>query len=190
MSGGLDSSLMSILTKETERSQIPLFINYGQLNAEKEYTSALTHCDNHELPEPIVIDISGYGNTITSGLTDSSKDIVILMEIHQGNNIPVLSRISINEFCKDSTMNIEDICKIYNIKIEDPCAFETFINSSGETLINCVSFKNRYPDQEEEIYEFFKSKGFKLYDLNHDFKNVTNDLICPTSKITEVLVKR
>ena len=76
MSGGLDSSLMSILTKETGRSQIPLFINYGQLNSEKEYASALKHCDNHELPEPIVIDISGYGNTITSGLTDSNKDIV------------------------------------------------------------------------------------------------------------------
>lgn len=76
MSGGLDSSLMSVLTNESGEAQIPLFINYGQLNAEKEYKGALLHCKCFGFPKPTVIDISGYGQVITSGITDSKKDIV------------------------------------------------------------------------------------------------------------------
>jgi 7-cyano-7-deazaguanine synthase len=76
MSGGLDSALMSVLTKESGRTQITLFIDYGQLNAKKEYQGALHHCDSFDLPKPVVIDISGYGQVISSGLTDSNKNIV------------------------------------------------------------------------------------------------------------------
>ena len=76
MSGGLDSCLMSVLTDETGRSQKPLFINYGQLNAEREYESALKHCEKFGYKTPVTINISGYGQVITSGLTDRDKHIV------------------------------------------------------------------------------------------------------------------
>jgi len=76
LSGGLDSCLMSLMIKETNRRQKPLFINYGQLNYEKEFNSAKNHSEIFELPELTKIDISGFGQVITSGLTDSNQDIV------------------------------------------------------------------------------------------------------------------
>ncbi|MCW8830572.1 MAG: 7-cyano-7-deazaguanine synthase [Gammaproteobacteria bacterium] len=76
MSGGLDSCLMSVLTNEIGRNQKPLFVNYGQLNAEKEYASALNHCKKFGLPVPVLVDISGYGRVISSGITNRDKDIV------------------------------------------------------------------------------------------------------------------
>ncbi len=76
LSGGLDSSLMSVLAKEIGRNQIPLFVNYGQLNVEKEFNGARQHCDRFGLSSPVRIDIPNYGQTITSGITDSRKHIV------------------------------------------------------------------------------------------------------------------
>jgi len=76
MSGGLDSCLMAVLTKEAGREQKPLFINYGQLNVEREFTSVTNNCRQFALPEPAIMDLSSYGKVISSGLTDSSLDIV------------------------------------------------------------------------------------------------------------------
>ncbi len=76
LSGGLDSCLMSVLNKECGVEQKPLFINYGQLNFEKEYGAAIEHTRKFNLSKPVLIDISGFGKVITSGLTDSNKNIV------------------------------------------------------------------------------------------------------------------
>lgn len=76
MSGGLDSCLMAVLTKEAGREQKPLFINYGQLNVEREFTSVTNNCRQFSLPEPAIMDLSNFGKVISSGLTDSSLDIV------------------------------------------------------------------------------------------------------------------
>lgn len=75
VSGGLDSSLMSVLAKENGNIQHPLFINYGQLGLEKEWKSCQNICNKFTLPEPYKMDISGYGKTILSGLTSTSKDV-------------------------------------------------------------------------------------------------------------------
>lgn len=76
LSGGLDSCLMSVLTKEAGREQKPLFINYGQLNFNREYKSVIEHASQFGLQKPTVVDVSGYGKVISSGLTDSSKHII------------------------------------------------------------------------------------------------------------------
>ena len=76
LSGGLDSCLMSLLTNEIGRDQKPLFIDYGQLNSEKEYISALRHCKKHGIAKPVVINISEYGRVISSGITTRDKHIV------------------------------------------------------------------------------------------------------------------
>lgn len=76
LSGGLDSCLMSVLAKEIGRDQKPLFINYGQLNVEKEYAGASLHCEKFNLSNLVRIDIPDYGSTITSGITDPNKHIV------------------------------------------------------------------------------------------------------------------
>jgi len=76
LSGGLDSCLMSVLIHETEKTQLPLFVNYGQLNFKREFNSACVHVRTFGIKEPQKLDISGYGKLITSGLTDPNKHIV------------------------------------------------------------------------------------------------------------------
>jgi 7-cyano-7-deazaguanine synthase len=67
VSGGLDSTLMSLLTQEERIMQYPLFIDYGQ-------TCLFNFC-RYKLPVPKVVQLSGYGSLLSSGLTDSSKRI-------------------------------------------------------------------------------------------------------------------
>jgi len=75
VSGGLDSSLMSILAKENDNILHPLFINYGQLAYEKEWLACQTMHRKYGLPAPVKMDIDGYGKTILSGLTSKDKKI-------------------------------------------------------------------------------------------------------------------
>ena len=76
LSGGLDSCLMSLMIHETKKMQKLLFVNYGQLNYQREYNSARLHSEAFNLSEPTKLDLSGFGKVITSGLTDSNQDIV------------------------------------------------------------------------------------------------------------------
>ena len=73
VSGGLDSSLMSILAKENGNIQYPLFINYGQLGFEKEWKACQEVHSKFALPKLTKMDITGYGQTILSGLTSTEK---------------------------------------------------------------------------------------------------------------------
>lgn len=75
VSGGLDSSLMSVMAKENGNTLYPLFINYGQLGLEKEWSACKKVHREFNLPEPKLMDISGYGNTIESGLTSKYKHV-------------------------------------------------------------------------------------------------------------------
>lgn len=75
VSGGLDSTVMSILIKEEGLEQFPIFVNYGQLNLEREKAACFSNFKTYELPEPRVIDLSGYGHFFSSGLTDNRKRI-------------------------------------------------------------------------------------------------------------------
>jgi len=75
VSGGIDSSLMALLAKKEGIIQHPLFIDYGQLGREKELSACRAIHAAHGLPEPVVISLSGFGQIISSGLTDREKDI-------------------------------------------------------------------------------------------------------------------
>ena len=72
-SGGVDSLLKMTLLKKQGHEVFPLFINYGQLAEEKEYTSFLRGCEWLGVPGE-KIDIKGFGKKIKSGITDSSID--------------------------------------------------------------------------------------------------------------------
>lgn len=76
VSGGLDSTVMALLTKEDGLIQFPLFIDYGQLGRDKELQACLMNFKRHGLPEPKIASLSGYGGLLSSGLTDSSKHIL------------------------------------------------------------------------------------------------------------------
>jgi 7-cyano-7-deazaguanine synthase len=73
-SGGVDSSVMMLLLKKEGHQVLPLFIDYGQLAREKEWLSCKDICHFLGL-EPYKMDISGFGKSIPSGITDSKLDI-------------------------------------------------------------------------------------------------------------------
>ncbi len=75
VSGGLDSTLMAVLAKEEKINQYPLFVDYGQINKDRELNTCLRNFKRHSLPVPRVMHINGYGALLSSGLTDPSKRV-------------------------------------------------------------------------------------------------------------------
>ena len=75
VSGGYDSTLMSLMAHEEGTTLFPLFIDYGQLGAGKEWEACQRLHEQFGLPPVTCMDLSGFGKTIPSGLTDSSLRI-------------------------------------------------------------------------------------------------------------------
>ncbi len=75
VSGGLDSTLMALLVKEEKIEQFPLFIDYGQICREQELKACNIVHKNLGLPTPVIMNVSGFGTLISSGLTDPSKRV-------------------------------------------------------------------------------------------------------------------
>jgi len=75
VSGGLDSTVMAFLALEEGINQFPLFIDYGQLSQKKELDVCLYNFQRYKLPSPKILQIKGYGELLSSGLTDSKKHI-------------------------------------------------------------------------------------------------------------------
>lgn len=75
VSGGLDSTLIGVIAKEHHIDHFPLFIDYGQRAATREWTTCLAVHRQLGLPIPIRMDLSGFGKVIASGLTNVSLDV-------------------------------------------------------------------------------------------------------------------
>lgn len=75
VSGGLDSTVMAVLAREEGLEQFPLFIDYGQLNRERELGACVFNFKRYNLPTPTVMKLDGYGALLSSGLTDMKKRI-------------------------------------------------------------------------------------------------------------------
>ncbi len=69
VSGGLDSTLVGVMAREDRIVHHPLFIDYGQRAARKEWETCKAVHKALELPEPTRMDLSGFGHVIASGLT-------------------------------------------------------------------------------------------------------------------------
>jgi 7-cyano-7-deazaguanine synthase len=69
VSGGLDSSLVVSMAIEDDVEVLPLFIDYGQLAAAKEWAAAKRLMESIGAPAPERLDVSGFGELIPSGLT-------------------------------------------------------------------------------------------------------------------------
>ncbi len=76
VSGGLDSTVMAVLTREEGLTQFPLFIDYGQLGRDKELQACLMNFKRYGLPGPKLALLGGYGGLLSSGLTDPNKHIL------------------------------------------------------------------------------------------------------------------
>ena len=75
VSGGMDSTLMTVMANEKRIEIHPLFINYGQLAKERELSACKMIFKNLNLPKVKEVDLSGMGKLIRCGLTDPSFDI-------------------------------------------------------------------------------------------------------------------
>lgn len=75
VSGGLDSTLVGVLAKEEGATVYPLFIDYGQRAAQREWETCQRVHLQLSLPTPIRMDLSGFGQVIRSGLTSTSLDV-------------------------------------------------------------------------------------------------------------------
>lgn len=76
VSGGMDSTLVAKIAQEEGLRQYPLFINYGQRSRDREWSSCLKVMAELNLPEPIEMDLAGFGALIRSGLTDPNLHII------------------------------------------------------------------------------------------------------------------
>ncbi len=75
VSGGLDSTLIGAMAKNDAIEHFPLFIDYGQRAASKEWATCVAVHKQLGLPEPTRMDLSGFGRVIVSGLTNSDLDV-------------------------------------------------------------------------------------------------------------------
>jgi len=75
VSGGLDSSLMSLLAYEEGLELFPLFIDYGQICKEKELEACIRFHSKFELPKPKIMNLNGFGKVISSGITNPDLNI-------------------------------------------------------------------------------------------------------------------
>lgn len=77
VSGGLDSTLVSVLAREEGVEMYPLFIDYGQRAREREWATCQEVHVRLGLPVPIRMDLSGFGRVIRSGLTADELDVKV-----------------------------------------------------------------------------------------------------------------
>jgi 7-cyano-7-deazaguanine synthase len=75
VSGGLDSTLIGVMAREEGVEVYPLFIDYGQRAARKEWDTCQRVHAQLGLPTPTRMDVSGFGRVIHSGLTSTSLDV-------------------------------------------------------------------------------------------------------------------
>ncbi|KII15429.1 7-cyano-7-deazaguanine synthase [Phaeobacter sp. S60] len=76
VSGGLDSTLVTVLAREEGLEQYPLFVDYGQRSKDKELAACRAVLARLGLPEPKVAELGGFGGLIRSGLTDPSLRVL------------------------------------------------------------------------------------------------------------------
>ena len=70
VSGGVDSTLLSLMAHEEGIELFPLFVDYGQLGAAKEWEACKRLHEEYGLPRVERMDVSGFGKTIPSGITN------------------------------------------------------------------------------------------------------------------------
>ena len=75
VSGGLDSTLISFLAHEQGTELYPLFVDYGQRAAQREWETCQKVHQRLGLSSPVRMDLSGFGRVIVSGLTSTAKDV-------------------------------------------------------------------------------------------------------------------
>lgn len=74
-SGGLDSSVVAKLARESGAEVFPLFVDYRQRAGAAELRACERAMKSLGISAPVVADMTGFGRLILSGLTDSSQRV-------------------------------------------------------------------------------------------------------------------
>ena len=75
VSGGIDSTLMSLMAHEEGIVINPLFVDYGQLSSNREWNACEQLHEKYGLPLVKQMDVSGFGKIVPSGITDPTMRI-------------------------------------------------------------------------------------------------------------------
>jgi 7-cyano-7-deazaguanine synthase len=76
VSGGLDSTLVAVMTKESGVKQYPLFVDYGQRAVELEWKACASIFKKRRLPRPQRVSVNDFGALVPSGLTSRKLNVV------------------------------------------------------------------------------------------------------------------
>jgi 7-cyano-7-deazaguanine synthase len=71
----VDSTLVGVLAREEGIDTYPLFIDYGQRAAKREWEACRRLHETFGLRPPVRMDLSGFGSVIRSGLTTLELDV-------------------------------------------------------------------------------------------------------------------
>ena len=165
LSGGMDSCLMSVLAMEAGVEQKPIFVNYGQINIEKEVLSVRNHIDKFGLPTCTEIDISGFGSVITSGLTDKAKHIVDEAFLPGRNLLFLLiaSSFAVQNDCRSVSIGLlrEDTA-IFPDQTDDflISAERTISKALGQSIEIVAPLRDFY---KKDVIEMASEKGISSY---------------------------
>jgi FkbM family methyltransferase len=140
--------------------------NYAR-NIDVTYIDKYCKDNNIQKVDLLKVDVEGQDLKVLQGaenIIDSNKDIIIPIEIHQGNDLSVFEAAPAK---RGLSYDLLDEKRGY------------------------IIHKNRFLPDKKEIYDFFKSKGFKLYDLHDELKDITNEPVeTKIQKMTEIIAKR
>jgi 7-cyano-7-deazaguanine synthase len=165
LSGGMDSCLMSVLAMEAGVEQKPVFINYGQINIDKEVLAVRNHVKKFGLPECTEIDISGFGSVIISGLTDKTKHIVDEVFLPGRNLLFLLiaSAFAVQNDCRSVSIGLlrEDTA-IFPDQTDDflTSAEHTISKAMGQTIEIVAPLRDFY---KKDVIDMANEKGISSY---------------------------
>jgi 7-cyano-7-deazaguanine synthase len=128
-SGGLDSVVCLHLLREQKLKPLPVFIDYGQRNRDREFEALQTNLKSGNFSEPVVLNVSGFGKVIRSGLTDSSlrvledaftpnRNLLFLVLAASVAHTKAISRIALG-FLSEKTAIFPDQTDVFLTKAED-----------------------------------------------------------------------
>lgn len=161
VSGGVDSTLMAVLAREEGLTQYPLFVDYGQLCKDAEWKACSIAHDRYGLPKPIVMNLSGFGKLIASGLTSASLRINEDAFLPGRNLLFLLAGCAYAYQVKAKTVGIGVLSEEFHIFPDQTGEFlrqaESAIQTALGYAINIVAPLMKF--NKSEVLELARQKG-------------------------------
>lgn len=143
LSGGLDSAVMAKVIADEGEPQFPLFIDYGQRSAEREWHSACNIAKHLDLQPIERLTIRDFGRLVSSALTNESLHIVDRAYLPGRNTLFLLSAAAYAVDCHCDKVAIGLLSEKHSLFSDQTSSFlrtaETLLSSSVGTSINIIA---------------------------------------------------